>query len=195
MRRPIGTAGRQSGAWGVQIAEFALVLPLLITMAVAVMDFGTAANMRQKLSNSAREGARFAATQPNFDVTRVGPTPRSTNAVAEVVFDYLANAHVLPNAGTGTCALPSASANMTTDGTMTWVYVFSGCPQDLTIRVNRNFILGTTTQGTMLIGTMIEVDYPYQWQLGKFIGLIAPGSTQYGGTTLFKGQAVMPNLY
>ncbi len=180
---------------GVQIAEFALVLPLLLTMAVAVMDFGTAANMRQKLSNAAREGARFAATQPTFDVDRAGATPRSTNAVSEIVFAYLANAHVLPNAGLSSCTVGSAVANMSADGTSTWTYAFSGCPDDLTIRISRNFVLGTTTQGAMLLGTRIQVNYPYRWQLGKFIGLIAPGSTQFSGATTLAGEAVMPNLY
>ncbi len=180
---------------GVQIAEFALILPLLLTMAVAVMDFGTAANMRQKLSNAAREGARFGATQPTFDVDRAGVTPHSTNAVSEVVFDYLVNAHVLPSAGQGSCAPSAANAFMSTDGTSTWTYVYSNCPYTLTIRINRNFTLGSTTQGTMLVGTKVEVDYPYQWQLGRFIGLIAPGSTQFSGATLLAGEAVMPNLY
>lgn len=186
---------RPHRASGVQIAEFALILPLLLTMAVAVMDFGTAANMRQKLSNSAREGARFAATQPTFDVDRAGVTPRSTNAVAEIVFAYLANAHVLPNAGQGTCNVASANAEMTADGTSTWIYTFNGCPDVLTIRISRNFVLGTTSSGLMLVGTKIQVTYPYQWQLGKFIGLIAPGSTQFAGSTNLAGEAVMPNLY
>ena len=180
---------------GVQVAEFALVLPLLITMAIAVMDFGTAANMRQKLSNAAREGARFASTQPIADINRASGAPMSTSSVSEVVYDYLAAAHVLPNAGQGTCTVAGSTATMSADGTATWTYQFTGCPDTLTIRINRNFSLGNTDQGATLLATRLEVDYPYTWQLGRVIGLISPGSTLFSHSSTLAGVAIMPNLY
>ena len=185
----------QSRWRGVQIAEFALVLPLLVTMAIAVMDFGAATNMKQKISNAAREGARFAASQPILDVNIQGGGPPSLNAVNEVVFDYLANARVLPNAGQGSCALGGAATQISGDGASTWTYSYAGCPNTLTVVIARNYTIGTTSQGVLLLGTDVKVSYPYTWQLGHVIGLIAPGSTLFSGSSTMTSEAVMPNLY
>ena len=59
------------GAWdclrgteGTQLVELAVTLPLLVVMVVGIFDFGGAYNLKQKLNDTAREGARFAT---NFD--------------------------------------------------------------------------------------------------------------------------------
>ncbi len=40
---------------GSQIAEFAVALPLLLIMVVGIFDFGNAYNIKQKVTNIARE--------------------------------------------------------------------------------------------------------------------------------------------
>ena len=45
-----------------QIVEFAVALPLLLVLAVGIFDFGSAFNMKQKLTNAAREAARLGAS-------------------------------------------------------------------------------------------------------------------------------------
>jgi Flp pilus assembly protein TadG len=46
---------------GVAIVEFALILPLLMLMIVAILDFGRAMNYWADTTHLANEGARFAA--------------------------------------------------------------------------------------------------------------------------------------
>ncbi len=43
-------------ASGSQLLEFAVALPLLVVLVVGIFDFGEAFNVKQKLSNMAREG-------------------------------------------------------------------------------------------------------------------------------------------
>jgi uncharacterized membrane protein len=50
------------------IIEFAVALPLLIVLVVGIFDFGGAFNLKQKLNNAVREGARFGASQPTNDL-------------------------------------------------------------------------------------------------------------------------------
>ncbi len=53
---------RQSEA-GQSLVEFTLVLPLLLVMLFAIVDFGRAFYTDSILTNAAREGARMAAVQ------------------------------------------------------------------------------------------------------------------------------------
>jgi len=52
-----------------QIAEFAVALPLLLVMVVGIFDFGNAYNLKQKVTNTAREAARLGASQPTNDLS------------------------------------------------------------------------------------------------------------------------------
>ena len=49
---------RQEG--GQALVEFALVVPLLLVMVMAIIDFGRAWNLHQTITDAAREGARQA---------------------------------------------------------------------------------------------------------------------------------------
>jgi Flp pilus assembly protein TadG len=49
------------GESGVAIIEFALILPLLMLIVVAILDFGRALNYWAQTTHLANEGARFAA--------------------------------------------------------------------------------------------------------------------------------------
>jgi Flp pilus assembly protein TadG len=49
---------------GVAIVEFAIILPLLMLIVVGTMEFARAANIKQVVVNSAREGARIVALPP-----------------------------------------------------------------------------------------------------------------------------------
>src|ERR1044072_9880402 len=48
---------------GSEIVEFAVPLPLLIVLVVAIYDFGAAFTVKHMLSNTVREGARIASSQ------------------------------------------------------------------------------------------------------------------------------------
>ena len=85
-----------------QIVEFAVSLPLLMALAVGIFDFGNAYNLKQKLTNAVREGARLGASQPTSDLSNAPPT--SVLAVRDVVDSYLTAARI------NDCGLGSATA-------------------------------------------------------------------------------------
>ena len=49
-----------------------MALPLLLIMVVGIFDFGNAYNIKQKVTNIAREAARMGASQPTADLTNPG---------------------------------------------------------------------------------------------------------------------------
>lgn len=51
---------RPSGEAGAELIEFALALPLLLVVSLAIVDFGFLFQRGEVLTNSAREGARIA---------------------------------------------------------------------------------------------------------------------------------------
>ena len=79
------SVARQTGS---QIAEFAVALPLLLIMVVGIFDFGNAYNIKQKVTNIAREAARMGASQPTADLTN--PTPASILAIRDMVVQRFA---------------------------------------------------------------------------------------------------------
>jgi len=76
------------GREGSQLVELAFVLPLLAVMIVGIFDFGEAYNLKQKLNNTAREAARFAAGQNS--ASSLNDT--DVAAIPQVVNSYLQNA-------------------------------------------------------------------------------------------------------
>ncbi len=54
---------------GVALIEFAFVLPILLVLAMGMLDFGRAFHMKSLLDQAAREGARVAVvTSPDVDI-------------------------------------------------------------------------------------------------------------------------------
>src|SRR5579863_7443913 len=77
---------RVRGSEAAALIEFAVALPLLVVLVVGIFDFGGAFNLKQELSNAAREGARFGASQPTNDFS--AGNPPSVDAVRYVVDSY-----------------------------------------------------------------------------------------------------------
>jgi Flp pilus assembly protein TadG len=67
-------AGERRGERGVAAVEFAILLPLLVTLLFGFIQFGIAFNNRIQATNAAREGARIAivGVQNWADVTGTG---------------------------------------------------------------------------------------------------------------------------
>jgi len=59
---------------GQSLTEFALILPVLVLLVMAILDFGRAVYAYSVVANAAREGARFAAVSPNDSVGAVAAT-------------------------------------------------------------------------------------------------------------------------
>jgi Flp pilus assembly protein TadG len=173
---------------GSQILEFAVSLPLLMVFVVGIFDFGGAFNLKQKLNNAAREGARYASGLPTNDLNSVG-TPPSVTWVRDVVDKYLQETRV-DDCGLSTQAPTSPSA-------MTWTYTASGgaCPAPLTLTIERYYSFQTPINGNTInvISTRVSLSYPYRWHFNKVITTLVPGAT-YAGITQITTDAVVPNM-
>lgn len=62
-------AGRVTGRRGVALIEFALILPFLLLLMLATIDFGRLIQTRLILSNVSREGGSIASRQTVVDTT------------------------------------------------------------------------------------------------------------------------------
>ena len=172
---------------GSQIMEFALVLPLLVVFVTAIYDFGQAFNVKEKLNFAVKDGARFGAAQPTNDLTQ--DIPISVTAIRDLVDADLINA------GINDCGLgpivPQPSSSL--------VWIAKGtCSKNSTLilTINRGLVFSSGTQGgsepLQIIGTHVDISYPYQWHLGGFIKLIAPNAT-IAGATQIKTDAIAAN--
>ncbi len=83
------TATRERGA---VIVEFAMMLPLLIIIFVAIIDLGLVIHEHQILQNAAREAARFSAL-PRNQISPLNPIA-SASAVRQRVMDYCAERNI-----------------------------------------------------------------------------------------------------
>jgi Flp pilus assembly protein TadG len=150
------------------LIEFAVALPLLIVLVVGIFDFGGAFNLKQELSNAAREGARFGAAQPSNDLAL--PQPPSVNAVRFLVDSYLQTANI------NDCGLSTATWALASG--YTWVFSASGNGCSMTLTVNRQNSVQEVIGGSTLniLCTTVNISYPYQWHFNNVIQLLAPGA-------------------
>jgi Flp pilus assembly protein TadG len=150
------------------LMEFAVSLPLLVVLVVGIFDFGGAFNLKQELNNAAREGARFAASQPSNDLTQ--GLPPSVSAVRFMVDSYLLTA------GINDCGLSTASFALASG--YTWVFSATGNGCSMTLTVNRRKpvqeVIGGATVN--ILCTTVNITYPYQWHFNNVIQLLAPGA-------------------
>ncbi len=204
--------GKERGA---QLVEMALVLPLLLLLAVGILDFGTAYNLRQILNNSAREAARLGASQPALsgDLTTCETDPTSPQctsipAICNDVVTYLWQAHVdltflgfpsafpssppacpapAPVAATavGSCPTPTSTA-------FTWTYPSGTAPCGTGLTIEREVAVPNSSSG-IIPSTRITLNYPYNWLYG-FNNVIGFFGVKYSGTIPITTNAMMANL-
>ena len=166
-----------------QLLEFALMLPLLVVLAVGIFDFGSAFNLRQKLTNAAREGARIAISQSTADLTQ--PTPGTVQAVGSAVVNYLTNENV---------ATSFIGTTPTKTGALEWTYssTISGNP---VLVIDRGATIPVTVNGvtTLIVATRVTLNYPYSWSFNRIIRLLVP-SASFAGSFVISTVSVMKNL-
>lgn len=172
-----------ASAHGSQIVEFAVTAPLLVVFVVAIYDFGQAFNTREKLNFSARDGARFASTQPTADLSQ--RLPPSVDAIRDLVdADLVA-------AGMNDCGL----GPITPAGTLIWTATGT-CSNGaaLTLTIDRGIVIPdpSASPPVQQIATRVDLQYPYQWQFNGVIQLVAPGAT-YAGITIIDTDAFAAN--
>lgn len=145
-------------ARGSEIAEAALVFPLVFMMLLGIYWFGRAFNIYATINHAAREGARAAVAQscatcatPNSSLT--------TDQIADQVKQALQASHLDPNQVAAT-----AVSHPGCNGTPVSCSLPSGAPQ---ICVYRNVQLNTPPAGggPPACGVSVEFQYPYQFFL------------------------------
>ena len=178
-----------------QIVEFAVALPLLVVFVVGIFDFGTAFNLKHKVTNAALMGARFASTQPSSDLTDPLAGNGSVESVARVVALNLSSAKV------NDCGLSVAvPADVSYSPPRTWTYTknTNPCAGTLILTVERGYTFqmpaSPTYPGGMTVeATRITLSYPYKWQFNRVIQFLVPGAT-FQSSSQITAVAVMQNL-
>jgi Flp pilus assembly protein TadG len=175
-------------ASGSQLLEFAVALPLLVVFVVGIFDFGGAFNLKQMLSNTAREGARFASTLPSNDLDAIG-TPPSVTAIRDLVDSHLLAGRM------NDCGLATQAG--VNGPVFTWTYTAAGggCPAPLILTIERSYSFQTVVGANTfnLISTRISLQYPYQWRFNRVIQLLVPGAS-YQGVSQIQTDAIVPNM-
>jgi Flp pilus assembly protein TadG len=173
---------------GSAVLEFAIALPLLVVFVVGIYDFSGAFNQKQKIEQAAQEGAIVAAAQPTTDIATGNANPVSLQPVVYAVFKSLTDSGVLI---AGSCNPPGTVSGPTSG--LTWTYLISGCPDDLTITINRGWVAAGTTGSPVAVGSIVTVSYPYHWRFNSVIQLLMPGSSTYQATTTLTESATVHN--
>ena len=167
-------------ATGSQIVEFAVALPLLMVLVVGIFDFGNAFNLKQKLTNAAREAARLGASQATNDLSQT--TPTSVLAIRDLVVNYLDSSKI------NDCGMGTTAPNPPTTA---WQWTFSAtCPNgnNFVLTVNRGSVFNSTvTSGgntIKVISTNVSISYPYVWQFNRVIGILISGANYPANTQI-----------
>jgi Flp pilus assembly protein TadG len=182
---------------GAQLLEFALVLPLLVVMAVGIIDFGGAYNVKHILTNSAREAARITSSTALTDSASNcvnATTPCSIQAAADAVEQYLTNTGM----SAASCISPSAPSG---SATLKWTYSCDsgnetscgGSNAKVCLQIDRGYVTTGGPSGTVIPSTRVTLQYPYTWTYGKVIGLMVKGATASLPSTI-STSVVMQNL-
>jgi Flp pilus assembly protein TadG len=124
---------RKRNERGAVAAEFALLLPVLLTILFGIIEFGMIMYSREVVTNAAREGARAGITQ--------GPPKLTTGQIIAIADNYLTNTGINPANVTFTVT----GAGLINPNTLTvtatypysflipWIPTVTGIPNPLTI--------------------------------------------------------------
>lgn len=173
---------------GAQLVEFALVLPLFLALVVGIFDFGQAYNLKQKLNNAAREGARFAIEESCADCSQAAPP--TTQAIENSIVNYLTNAGVDVCGLTGTTT-PAAGVSYAS-WTFTSPQQCTGTGANFTIEIDRG-VTFVNANGATVSASHVIVNAPYAWSFNRIIGFLVPGAN-YAAVTTLSSDATMQNL-
>lgn len=171
-------AGRLRRTEAAELLEFALALPLILAMVVGLLDFSHAYNLKQKLANAAREGARIGGSESMYDLNNPkcsgGTVPCSVETIKDDVTTYL------KDAGIDTTFIGSASYNLST---FTCTYYTTSGGKNYGLQIERNVPVTYTdpnnSKTVTVPSTRVTLYYPYDWTFGfdQVIKLLIPSST------------------
>lgn len=157
-----------------ELLEFALALPIILVMVVGLLDFSHAYNIKQKLANAVREGARIGGSESATDTT--GSNPPSVQDIYDDVTTYL------QDAGINTSFI-GTTLSWTPSPTSVGTYYTTSGGVNYGLKIERNVLVTYTNpnDGTLVTvrSTRVTLYYPYNWTFGfdKVIKLLVPNST------------------
>lgn len=160
---------------GVELVEFALVLPILLILMAGIFNFGSAFALRQKMTNAAREAARIVVSSSLTNQNCASTTPCSIVAAVTAMVAYMNNA-----GASLSCVQPDSPA---TSGALEWTYT---CPNGVRIVINRAYTI-SANGGALLPATQVTFIYPFTMRLASFL----PG---YSGGMKLATEVTMANL-
>jgi Flp pilus assembly protein TadG len=167
-----------------QLVEFAVALPLLMVFVVGIFDFSGAFTLKQKLTNTARDAARAAASEPATDIASPGsdPIPASVDDAIQLIKGYLATNNL------NDCGLSSSSYVNGPGPIWTFTASVASPPCAITVIVNRGYFfpVGGAAQTAPancrpasasatqieVVSTCVSIQYSYQWRFGRVASLL-----------------------
>jgi len=180
---------------GVQLVEFAVVLPLLVVFVYGIFDFGNAFNLKQKLANAVRDGARSGADLPSGDTLVQTSGPGGSIPAANLIMQAVDASLIASQMND--CGLATV-AGVQTPGTLIWEYDATGgsctAANELKLTINRGFLYKATINSNLVdvLATQVTITYPYAWRFNRVITLVSPGST-YSGVVTITSTSTMVN--
>jgi hypothetical protein len=129
------------------VAELAVVLPLLLFLSLAVSEGAYMIRVHQVLNNAAREGARLAVEQQNYDPVNpltdcTAPKGSTQTTLCQAIISYAQNNGISAGSSFNQCnGAPSTNG--------------------LNITVNQNYLIPAVGGGLTMDGTQVQVLCPY----------------------------------
>lgn len=173
--------GRRRPENGSQLAELAIILPVLFLIIFGIWDLGAAFALKQKLTNAAREAARIVVSETGCP-TCTGVPPR-IQAAAGAVVQYLDNdgldaSCITPTAPTSTASYTDPAGNTVQ---YQWQYTCNG----ITLIISRGdtsphgpYISITEPSGSVVraAATQVTLTYPLSWRAERLLPEPVPAS-------------------
>ncbi|HUY12627.1 MAG TPA: TadE family protein [Terriglobia bacterium] len=196
MPRTVANAMRRlktlaAGSEGAALVEFAIIMPLLVVMAVGIIDFGAVYVLKDHLAQAAREGARIAVSEPrDLKTTTCTFGGRTYNTPCSVAAAMAAVATDLTDQNVTSCVINPAG---TAAGNFTWNFNSSGsgCGGNPILAIQRNVQVASGNE--TLLCTRVTLNYPQTWAFASVIKLLVP-SANFPSSFWLTASAVMPNL-
>ncbi len=173
-----------------ELLEFALALPLILVLVVGLLDFSHAYNLKQKLANAVREGARIGGSE-NFQDANTS-NPASVNSIKEDVKTYL------QDAGVNTSFIGSTLSYDPCPATCTGTYYTTRNGTNYGLKIERDVKVTYTdpNSGNLVTvpATRVTLYYPYDWTFGfdQVIKLLVP-SASFADPIRIETDAMMAN--
>ena len=152
--------GVRTHARGVELLEFALILPILLLLIIGVWDFGSALLLRDRMTNAAREGARVAVSIPLNEANCAGPVPCAIVTAAGAVQKYMNSA-----GNDLSCITPDQPSAF--DPAVPAMAVYT-CPNGTSLQINRGVMVNSSNG--QIPSTQVILTCPLRWvMLGRFL--------------------------